>query len=226
MTKLEKLYASIKNLQELGYPISEEDQKKLDEMEEQIIKNEILPSLTENIEPMLSQIERELVLVVEHKPGQPLSVRLSRKMNIAKALEAKKIESTNNTPSASTSVVNAVVTSNNSSQTSSRHITRAPRTGLCIFLPDGDFIQESKASETMVEAIRRAGAKRAMEVNIPHDGKNLVTSVNSGWSPHASVHVVERGVYVDTHSSTATKKTQLEKLFKALDLKWKVKVVK
>lgn len=59
MTKLEKLYASIKGLQDLGLPLNEETLRAADDLEEQIIKNEILPTLSKDIEPRLSQIQRD-----------------------------------------------------------------------------------------------------------------------------------------------------------------------
>ena len=92
MTKLEKLYASIKGLQELGLPLNDETLKAADDLEEQLIKTEILPAMSKDIEPRLSQIQRELVLVVEYKPGTPISVALSRKTNIAELLDAKILE--------------------------------------------------------------------------------------------------------------------------------------
>ena len=54
MTKLETLYASIKGLQDLGLPLNEETLKAADELEEQLIKTEILPAMSKDIEPMLS----------------------------------------------------------------------------------------------------------------------------------------------------------------------------
>ena len=92
MTKLEILYKSIKGLQDLGLPLNDETLKAADELEEQLIKTEILPTLSKDIEPRLSQIQRELVLVVEYKPNEPISVALSRKTNIAELLNAKRLE--------------------------------------------------------------------------------------------------------------------------------------
>ena len=91
MTKLEKLYASIKGLQDLGLPLNQETLKAADELEEQLIKEEILPAMSQDIEPLLSKIQRELVLVVEYKPGSPISVALSRKTNISEIINAKKL---------------------------------------------------------------------------------------------------------------------------------------
>ena len=63
-----------------------------DKLEEQIIKDEILPAIGQDIEPRLRQIQRPLVLIVEYTPEDPISVKLSRKMNVAEALGAKQNE--------------------------------------------------------------------------------------------------------------------------------------
>ena len=89
MTKLETLYASIKGLEKVGLTLTDEMLKKTDELEEQLIKTEVLPTLSKDIEPRLSQIQRELVLVVEYHPGKPISVALSRKTKISEMTGAK-----------------------------------------------------------------------------------------------------------------------------------------
>lgn len=71
MTKLEILYKSIKGLQDLGLPLNDETLKAADELEEQLIKIEILPTLSKDIEPRLSQIQRELVLWWNTNPMNP-----------------------------------------------------------------------------------------------------------------------------------------------------------
>ncbi len=86
MTKLETLYASIKGLEKVGLTLTDEMLKKADELEEQLIHAEVLPMLSKDIESRLSQIQRELVLVVEYKPGEPISVALSRKSRIAEMI--------------------------------------------------------------------------------------------------------------------------------------------
>ena len=42
------------------------------------LANEILPALSSDIAPRLNPIQRDLVLVVEYHPGEPISVALSR----------------------------------------------------------------------------------------------------------------------------------------------------
>ena len=81
------------NLKELGLKINDDLIDEVNKLEEEIIKKEILPVLTEKIEPALSPVERELVLVVDYVPNQPLSVRISRKRNFAAEIpDAKVIE--------------------------------------------------------------------------------------------------------------------------------------
>ena len=78
MTKLEKLYSFIENSRDLGVRLDKGVLQQVEEMEEKIIKEEILPALSNDIAPRLEPIKRDLVLVVEYHPGEPISVALSR----------------------------------------------------------------------------------------------------------------------------------------------------
>ena len=86
MSRLSKLYEAMDTLRKEGLPVDENLEKKANELEEEIIKKEILPVLSKTIEPALQPVKRELVLVVDYVPGQPLSVHLSRKRNFAAEL--------------------------------------------------------------------------------------------------------------------------------------------
>jgi hypothetical protein len=92
MNKLEKLYESIRTLEELSIPLNPETLKAVDELEEKIIKDEILPTLSEQVTPLLKPIQRDLVLVLEYHPGEEIAVALSRKVKVAEMLGAKTIE--------------------------------------------------------------------------------------------------------------------------------------
>lgn len=161
MTKLETLYASIKGLEKVGLTLTDEMLKKADELEEQLIKTEVLPTLSKDIEPRLSQIQRELVLVVEYKPGEPISVALSRKTNIAELLEAKRLEPD---PPVEHKV-------NNTPRKKKQDI--APRTAIKVTMPDGTVLQENNAAMTLVETIRRIGVERVRQVCEQSEGKLL-----------------------------------------------------
>ena len=70
MTKLEKLYSIIENSREVGVKLSKDVLQQVEELEEGIIKEEILPALGNDIAPRLEPIKRDLVLVVEWIKGQ------------------------------------------------------------------------------------------------------------------------------------------------------------
>ena len=57
MTKLEKLYQLITYSKELGLSLNEEMLQQADQLEEELIKNEVIPRLSESIEPIITQIQ-------------------------------------------------------------------------------------------------------------------------------------------------------------------------
>lgn len=107
----------------------------------------------------------------------------------------------------------------------SKKIKRSPNTGLCVWLPNGDFIQAKKANLTMVEAVKWAGVKAVASLGLPHDGDYLVSKKEHPKYAGAQ-QSLPNGYLLNTHSSTMTKKQQLEKISMALNLGWKVEIVK
>ena len=98
MTKLEKLYSIIENSRDVGVKLPKGVLQQVEELEEGIIKEEILPALSSDIAPRLNPIQRDLVLVVEYHPGEPISVALSRKAKISEMTGAKVLTSHNAWP--------------------------------------------------------------------------------------------------------------------------------
>lgn len=88
-SKLEQLYSSIENLENLGLELKETLQAEILKCEENIIKKEILPAISQDLTSKLSVIRRNLVLVVEYTPGEPVKVALSRKTRISDIADAK-----------------------------------------------------------------------------------------------------------------------------------------
>jgi hypothetical protein len=209
MTKLETLYASIKGLQDLGLPLNEETLKAADELEEQLIKTEILPAMSKDIEPMLSQIQRELVLVVEYKPGTPISVALSRKTNIAELLDAKILEQD---PQAE----------HKEGKKHEKPIERINgKTVLKVTFPDGTVIADKKAKITFAETIKRIGLMKVRNLGISFCHVPIVSNTLDKKYGKAQIPVGD-GLYVMTHSSTHDKKKQLDKISQELGLRLKV----
>ena len=212
MTKLEKLYASIKGLQELGLPLNDETLKAADDLEEQLIKTEILPAMSKDIEPRLSQIQRELVLVVEYKPGTPISVALSRKTNIAELLDAKILEQD---PQAE----------HKEGRKHEKPIERINgKTVLRVTFPDGTVIADKKAKNTFAETIKRIGLMKVRNLGITFCHVPIVSNTLDKKYGQAQIPVGD-GLYVMTHSSTHDKKKQLDKISQELGVGLKVEEV-
>lgn len=213
MTKLEILYKSIKGLQDLGLPLNDETLKAADELEEQLIKTEILPTLSKDIEPRLSQIQRELVLVVEYKPNEPISVALSRKTNIAELLNAKRLE------------IDPQVEHKEFGPRKKKISKIAPKTGLCIHRKNGSILQEHNAASTFIEAIKEAGLMKVRNLDVRFCRINIVSTAKDIKYGHAQ-HEVESGLYVLTHSSTKDIHKMLDKINSALNMGWQIEIVK
>ena len=212
MTKLEKLYASIKGLQELGLPLNDETLKAADDLEEQLIKTEILPAMSKDIEPRLSQIQRELVLVVEYKPGSPISVALSRKTNITELLDAKILEQD---PQAE----------HKEGKKHEKPIERINgKTILRVTFPDGTVISDKKAKITFSETIKRIGLMKVRNLGISFCHVPIVSNTLDKKYGQAQIPVGD-GLYVMTHSSTHDKKKQLDKIAKGLGIELKVEEI-
>lgn len=75
----------------------------------------------------------------------------------------------------------------------------------------------------MVKVIKEIGAERVYDMRIPMDGMYLVTKGGNPQYPSAQ-HDVGNGLFLNVHSNTKTKKRQLEKIFRTLNLNWRVEI--
>lgn len=143
----------MENLKELGLSINDDLIQEANELEEELIKKEILPVLSKTIEPALQPVKRELVLVVDYVPGQPLSVHLSRKRNFtAEMPDAKEI------------VLDPVVEHGTRNIRTDEKITKSPASRLVVTFSDGTLVDDKTAIDTLETTIRRIGVERVRSV--------------------------------------------------------------
>lgn len=212
-SKLQKLYQIMRNSDELGLPLNQETVAKINEMEEKLIKDEVLPLIHDNIEPTLREVERPLVLVVEYDPNGSLRVNLSRKVNIAATIsDAKEI-----TP-------DPQVAHRTLGPQKAKKDDIAPKTLLRVTMPDGTVIERKKAKDTFIDVIRRIGIDKVRPLGLKFCKIPIISNTKDAKYGKAQ-HPVEGGWYILTHSSTADKKKQLDKIAKALHLAIDVKIV-
>ncbi len=215
MSRLDNLYKAMETLRKEGLPVHDDLEQKASELEEEIIKKEILPVLTKTIEPALKPVQRELVLVVDCVPGQPLSVHLSRKRNFtAKLDDAKEI------------VLDPEVShSNHEQKATDDKIERGPTRDLSVFFPDGTEITEKTAVETLVKAVKKIGVAEVRKVVENYNLKFCKVPVISNRRDAKygkSQKELGSGWLLITHCSNQMKKQFLDKVSAVLHLGLKV----
>lgn len=213
MSRLSDLYKAMETLRNEGLSLNEDLERQVSELEEDIIKKEILPVVTETIAPALKQVQRELVLVVDYHPGQPISVALSRKTNITALINAKRLE-------AEPEVLHKVVGPHKVKRSNI-----APRTGLCVIRKDGSVLQEHDAASTFTSAIIEAGLQKVRDLGLMFSHVNIVSTTDAPKNGRVPRKVAP-DLFVHTHSSTMDKKKILDRINKALNMGWTVEIVK
>lgn len=211
MSKLETLYKSIEGLKELGLPLNEETLKAVDNLEEELIKNEVIPRLTGSIEPIITQIQRPIVLVVDYVPGESLSVRLTRKRVITDDNFTKEYPLTPK-----------LIEPEKKSGKTITSAPKAPWTGLLVTYPDGAVINNKYAYETLIQVVEKAGIEKVEKLGLKQVGLYFISKNRDDFY---NQHVLPGGYLITTHSSTAKKKQQIEEISEKLGLGLKVEVV-
>ena len=214
MSRLSKLYQTMDNLRDLGLSINEDLIQEANELEEEIIKKEILPVLTKAIETALKPVKRELVLVVDYIPDKPLSVHLSRKRHFTEVLaDAKEI------------VIDPEVEHNSHTVNSNGKIERAPASNMTVIFQDGTVIAESTAANTLLKVVKKIGVTRVRKVV---EDYNLVFCKVPVISNRRDAKYGDRqkdlgdGWLLMTHSNNEMKKNFIEKVSSILGLGTKV----
>jgi len=186
--------------------------QKADSLEEDLIKNEVIPRLTGSIEPIITQIQRPIVLVVDYVPGEALSVRLTRKRVITEEGETKQY---------------SLVPLPNKERTkkTDKTITSSPKsswTGLVVTFPNGKVINNRYAYETLIEVVETVGVQKVAALGLKHVGLDFISKTKDDFY---NQHEASGGFLILTHSSTDKKKRQLEEISEKLGLGLKVEVV-
>ena len=212
MSKLSKLYELRRLSQEFGMEWTEKQERQLESEEEHLIKNEVLPVVTKSIEPALSQVERELVLVVDYVPGVPLKVSLSRKRNLFDALEGV------------VEIKPDPEVEHTEKKKGGKKVVTNPRTRLKITMPDGSIIEEHTAWESLQKFILRVGVEKVRAVGLIANKIPLVSNTVDKKYKTAQ-KPLGNGWLLMTCSDTATKRKQILTIASHMGIKIKVDVI-
>lgn len=212
MSKLSKLYELRRLSQEFGMEWTEKQELQLEAEEERLIKNEVLPVVSKSIEPALSQVERELVLVVDYVPGTPLKVSLSRKRNLFDALEDV------------VEIKPDPEVEHTEKKKGGKRVVANPRTRLRITMPDGSIIEERTAWESLHKFILRVGVEKVRAAGLIANKIPLVSNTvdkkyQTAQKPLGS------GWLLMTCSDTATKRKQILSIAETAGLNVTVEII-
>lgn len=191
---------------------TEKQERQLEAEEEHLIKNEVLPVVTKSIEPALSQVERELVLVVDYVPGTPLKVSLSRKRNLLEALEDV------------VEIKPDPEVEHTEKKKGGKKVVTNPRTRLRITMPDGSIIEERTAWESLQKFILRVGVEKVRAVGLIANKIPLVSNtVDKKY--RTAQKPLGNGWLLMTCSDTATKRKQILAIAQAVGLNVNVEII-
>lgn len=214
---IDELYRLIDEMQKLGVEPGEQLKSQLQEIENKIINEQILPIVANHIHPILKQIRRDLVLIVDYSPEEGVKVKTSRRRNMTGVIS-------------DTSVVvlpqNQELIREPRRNANPRQRSSSNRRGttLRVTFEDGTIINERTAKETVIECIRKIGPQRVSNLCISHpgtilrrNGVHLVSKQRSNQYSHRQ-HNIGDGWLVFDNTSTADKKKQLKAISDGLGL--------
>lgn len=212
MSKLSKLYELRRLSQEFGMEWTEKQERQLEAEEEHLIKNEVLPVVSKSIEPALSQVERELVLVVDYVPGTPLKVSLSRKRNLFDALEDV------------VEIKPDPEVEHTEKKKGGKKVVTNPRTRLRISMPDGSIIEERTAWQSLQKFILQVGVEKVRAVGLIANKIPLVSNTVDKKYKTAQ-KPLGNGWLLMTCSDTATKRKQIFAIASYIGMKLNVDII-
>jgi len=209
---LEELYTTMRTLRGLNKPI-DDILEELNKLEEDIIKNEILPIVEDKIEPVLKRVQRDLVLVVDYHPDEPISVSLSRKSNIRQIIDdAKLLE------------IDPDVEHRYGGKRTKKVENKKSKTVLKVTFPDGTVFFDKAASNTFAKTIEKIGCMRVRQLGLTYCKVPIVSNKKDKKYEKAQIPTKD-GLFIMTHSNTEDKKKMLDKISEELGLRLKVEIV-
>lgn len=222
MSRLSKLYDAMDTIRKESLS-NYELEAKVSQAEEEIIKKEILPIVEQNIAPALQEVQREMVLVVEYKPGQPISVSLSRKVKVSEIPGLKRI-----TPSAPSprDVGQPVACEDPAAdkpqdKEPTKQVTNLTK-GLRVTFADGTVICLPTAIDTFKAVLQRIGLGRVHRLGIKHNDYNLVGHEMRPLAPNRIFQHTLDGWYIYSNMSNKDKKRDLQAISDRLGLHLKI----
>ena len=170
MEKLDKAYEAVDLLESLGLPVSNEQLNAIAQMEKDYLRDEIIPLIKQELEPMVQKMRNQFNMKVVYSKDKGLDILLSE-------------------PNMQSSVL---------SGTDDRNY-RKKKFIIRVVFPDNRVSCQKIVANTFFDVIKYAGAENVERLGIMALGQNIITNElheKEQYRPYQ--REIEPGLYVNT----------------------------
>ena len=191
MDKLTKLYEAVEMLEALGLPVSIEQRNAIAQMEKSYLREEIIPLIKQELEPMVQKMRNQFNMRVIYTKENGLDILLSE----------SNMQSTN--PLHGTDDRNY----------------RKKKFIIRVKFPDNHVSCQKIVSNTFADVIKYAGARNVEQLGIMLLGENIISSSLMENERYASgQQEIEPGIYLCTYCDTDKKLEIIKMINRELNL--------
>ena len=191
MDKLDKTYEAVAMLETLGLPVSNEQLIDIAQMEKEYLRDEIIPLIKQELEPMVVKMRNQFNLKVVYSKENGLDIQFSE---------------------------SAIQSANLFSGTDERNY-RKKRYIIRVVFPNNRVSCHKIVANTFVDVIKYAGAENVERLGIMALGQNIITNElheKEQYRPYQ--REIEPGLYVNTFIDTDKKYEVLRIINRELNL--------
>ena len=191
MEKLDKAYEAVDLLENLGLPVSNEQLNAIAQMEKDYLRNEIIPLIKQELEPMVQKMRNQFNMKVVYTKEKGLDILLSE----------PNMQSMNQIPG-----------------TDDRNY-RKKKFIIRVVFPNNRVSCQKIVANTFFDVIKYAGAANVERLGIMALGQNIITNElheKEQYRPYQ--REIEPGLYVNTFLDTDKKYEVLKMINRELNL--------
>ena len=201
MDKLDKAYEAVEMLKALGLPVSTEQTRAISQMEREYLRDEVIPRVSKEMEPLVEQMQNRFLLDVNYSRDSGLDIQLVDRKPTQQSLFNDEPKPTKTTKGQAKFLIRVVY-------------------------PDGHAFCSKVVWETLADVIKYAGIERVRSLGIMMFGDNFVTKkLNANEQYRNSQKELGDGYYVTTCSPSYMKYDQIKRINKELQLGLRIEKV-
>ena len=191
MEKLDKAYEAIEMLESLGLPVSIEQLHAVSQMEKDYLRDEIIPLIKQELEPLVNKMRNQFVLKVAYSKEDGVDINFSE-------------------PSKQS--VNIFSGTEDRGYRKKKYILR-------VKFPDNHVSCQKIVSNTFADVVKYAGPRNVERLGIMILGENIISTTRMENERYAAgQQEVEPGLYLCTYCDTDKKLEILKMINRELNL--------